>query len=101
MILRAYQKGCLFDAWNEYFDAGKWNEAFEEEGLSIDFYNTRERDFEEILPWDFIDCGVGKNFLKREYERAMAGIVTPDCRTRCSGCGASVFGGGVCVENKD
>ena len=101
VILRAYQKGCLFDAWNEYFDAGKWNEAFEEEGLSIDFYNTRERDFEEILPWDFIDCGVGKNFLKREYERAMAGIVTPDCRTRCSGCGASVFGGGVCVENKD
>ena len=99
VILRAYQKGCLFDSWNEYFDHQKWLEAFAQEGISLDFYTTRERSLDEILPWDFIDCGVTKRFLKQEYERAMAGIVTPNCRVRCSGCGAAVFGGGVCFEN--
>ena len=101
VIRRAYEKGCLFDAWDEHFDNEKWMEAFREEGIDIAFYNTRERNMDEIFPWDFIDCGVSKSFLKKEYENALAGIVTPDCRTQCNGCGAAVFGGGVCFENQN
>ncbi|MCI8402452.1 MAG: TIGR03960 family B12-binding radical SAM protein [Lachnospiraceae bacterium] len=101
VILRAYEKGCLFDSWDEHFDNEKWMEAFREEGVSIDFYTTRERSFDEILPWDFIDCGVTRAFLKQEYEKAKEGIVTPNCRARCNGCGAAVFGGGVCFEDKN
>ena len=67
----------------------------------MDFYSVRERDLDELLPWDFIDCGVTKQFLKKEYERALQGIVTPNCREHCNGCGAAVFGGGVCFENKN
>lgn len=99
VIYNAYKKGCLFDSWDEYFDNSKWMAAFEEENVSIDFYNTRERSLDEILPWDFIDCGVTKKFLKKEWERAQAGIVTPNCRQQCNGCGAAVFGGGVCFED--
>lgn len=101
VILRAYQNGCLFDAWDEYFDNAKWINAFDEEGVNIDFYTTRERSLDEVLPWDFIDCGVTKSFLKKEYERAMAGVVTPNCRMQCNGCGAASFGGGVCFEDKN
>lgn len=71
-------------------------EAFQECGVSIDFYNLRTRSTDEILPWDFIDCGVSKSFLKREWERAQRGEVTPNCRQQCSGCGAAQFQGGVC-----
>ena len=101
VIYRAYQKGCLFDAWDEYFDNSRWMDAFAEEGVDMDFYSIRERDLDELLPWDFIDCGVTKQFLKKEYERALQGIVTPNCREHCNGCGAAVFGGGVCFENKN
>ena len=101
VIYRAYRKGCIFDAWDEYFSNEKWMEAFAEEGVDMDFYNVRERDLDELLPWDFIDCGVTKQFLKKEYERALQGIVTPNCREQCNGCGAAVFGGGVCFENKN
>ena len=101
VICRAYQKGCLFDAWDEYFDNSRWMDAFAEEGVDMDFYSIRERDLDELLPWDFIDCGVTKQFLKKEYERALQGIVTPNCREHCNGCGAAVFGGGVCFENKN
>ncbi len=101
VILRAYQKGCLYDAWSESFRNDLWMEAFEEEGIDIDFYNLRERDLDEILPWDFIDAGVTKEFLKREWKRAFAEQVTPNCRMACSGCGAKVFGGGVCYEDKN
>lgn len=100
VILRAYQKGCLYDAWSETFNYKKWMEAFAETGLDLDFYTTRMRDLDEILPWDFIDVGVTKEFLKREWKRAMEGTVTPNCRASCSGCGAKVFGGGVCYEDK-
>lgn len=101
VILRAYEKGCLYDAWSESFRNDLWMEAFEETGVDIDFYNLRERDLDEILPWDFIDAGVTKEFLKREWKRAMEETVTPNCRMACSGCGAKVFGGGVCYEDKN
>ena len=70
VLLKAYEKGCLFDAWSEFFDNQKWMEAFEECGVSIDFYNLRVREMDEVLPWDFIDCGVSKSFLMREWQRA-------------------------------
>ncbi|NLZ81863.1 MAG: TIGR03960 family B12-binding radical SAM protein [Clostridiales bacterium] len=98
-LVCAYEKGCLYDAWSESFHNDKWMEAFEETGIDINFYNTRERDLEEILPWDFIDIGVTKQFLQRELKRAKEGKVTPNCRQACSKCGAQVFGGGVCFEN--
>lgn len=101
VLLKAYEKGCLFDAWSEFFDNRKWMEAFEECGVSIDFYNLRARKTDEILPWDFIDCGVSKSFLMREWQRARKGEVTANCRMQCSGCGASQFGGGVCLEHQN
>lgn len=101
VILNAYKKGCIYDAWGEYFDYDKWLDAFAEEGLSIDFYTTRERDTEELLPWDFINIGVTKQFLKREWQRAKEETVTPNCRMQCSGCGAMIYKGGVCVEDKN
>lgn len=101
VILNAYRKGCIYDAWGEYFDYDKWLAAFDEEGLAIEFYTTRERDTEELLPWDFINIGVTKQFLKREWQRAKEETVTPNCRMQCSGCGAMIYKGGVCVENKN
>lgn len=98
-ILSAYQKGCIYDAWSEFFKNDKWMEAMEENGLSVEFYTTRPRDLDEVFPWDFIDTGVTKEFLKREWKRAMGEKVTPNCREACANCGVKVFGGGVCYEN--
>ena len=99
VILDAYKSGCVFDAWNEYFHYDKWLEAFDKNGLSIEFYNERERSTDEILPWDFIDIGVTKAFLKREWERAKKGEITPNCKEKCQGCGAAVYGSGkFCFE---
>lgn len=99
VILDAYKSGCVFDAWNEYFHYDKWLDAFDKNGLSIAFYNERERSTDEILPWDFIDIGVTKAFLKREWERAQKGEVTPNCKEKCQGCGAAVYGSGkFCFE---
>jgi radical SAM superfamily enzyme YgiQ (UPF0313 family) len=98
-IYDAYQAGCLFDSWTEFFDYDKWMEAFSNNKIDVDFYTTRKRSLDEIFPWDFIDTGVTKAFLKREWERAMRGEVTPNCRQNCNGCGAAQFGGGVCYEN--
>ncbi len=100
-LLSAYEKGCLFDSWSDYFKNDLWLEAFAENHISIDFYNNRIRDLDELLPWDFIDVGVTKEFLKREWAHAMAAEVTPNCRAACSGCGAKQFGGGVCYENQN
>ena len=100
-ILRAYEKGCLFDAWSDMFDNEKWMEAFEETGIDPDFYTMRERSFDEIFPWDFIDAGVTKEFLKREYQNALAEKVTKNCRMQCNGCGAGKYQGGVCIENQN
>ncbi len=98
VIERAYQSGCMYDAWSEYFHYDIWLEALEAEGLSLEFYTAREREKDELLPWDFIDVGVRRDFLWQEYERSKEGIVTPNCREKCAGCGARVFGGGVCYE---
>ncbi|MEE1196595.1 MAG: TIGR03960 family B12-binding radical SAM protein, partial [Lachnospiraceae bacterium] len=96
VIEAVYKKGCIFDAWSEYFHMDTWMNTFEELDMDPDFYTMRERSTDEILPWDFIDAGVSKKFLIREWERAMNETVTPNCRAKCSGCGAGVFGGGVC-----
>ncbi len=99
VILHVYEHGGVFDAWSDYFDYGRWLNAFDACGIDIDFYNTRERGEDEIFPWDFIDVGVSREFLLREWRAAMAGDVTPNCRARCSGCGAKQYGGGVCYED--
>ena len=98
-IQYVYEHGGYFDAWNEYFDYNRWLDAFKATGIDPDFYTMRERDVEEVLPWDFIDVGVSKEFLKREWKTALGETVTPNCRMRCSGCGAKQFKGGVCYEN--
>ncbi len=100
-IEKAYSMGCIYDAWSENFSYETWLKAFEETGLDIAFYNERERGQEELFPWDFIDIGVTKAFLRREWDRAMKAEVTPNCRQKCSGCGVGVFGGGVCIEGKN
>ncbi len=98
VIQKAYEKGARFDAWSESFRYDLWKEAFQETGIDPDFYTLRERSTEEILPWDFIDTGVSKEFLKREWELAKKEAVTPNCRQKCSGCGIRKYGGGVCYE---
>ncbi len=100
-ILQAYNNGCIYDAWSDSFDNRKWMSAFETTGLDVSFYTTREKDLDEILPWDFIDTGVTKEFLKREWKNAISEKVTKNCREVCSGCGATVFNGGVCLEDKN
>ncbi|MBE5960948.1 MAG: TIGR03960 family B12-binding radical SAM protein, partial [Lachnospiraceae bacterium] len=97
-IYDAYKAGCIYDAWSEYFKYDVWLDVFEKNGVDIDFYTTRERSEDEIFPWDFIDIGVTKKFLYREYMQAKEEKVTPNCRQKCSGCGAMKFDGGVCVE---
>lgn len=101
VIERAYKKGCIFDAWSEYYKNDVWLKTFAECGIDIGFYTTRERSLDEIFPWDFIDCGVTKDFLKREWKKAMAQTGSPNCRIQCQGCGANRFGGGVCYEAKE
>ncbi len=101
VIEEAYRNGALYDAWSESFRNDIWMKAFETCGVDIDFYTTRERSLDEQFPWDFIDTGVSKEFLKREWNNAVNGTVTPNCRERCSGCGVRRFGGGVCFEDQD
>lgn len=101
VILKAYEKGALYDAWSESFHYDIWKEAFRETGVDIEFYTLRERSTDEILPWDFIDAGVTKKFLIREWEQAKAETVTPNCRQKCSGCGVLKYKGGVCCESKN
>lgn len=100
VIEKAYQRGCIFDAWTDYFKPDVWEELLDECGVDRYFYNYRERDKDEIFPWDFIDIGVSKKFMWREYENAKAEKVTPNCRAKCSGCGAARFGTGVCMESR-
>ena len=101
VIEEAYRLGCLYDSWTETFDNEKWMQAFENTGIDPEFYTLRERETSELLPWDFIEIGVTKKFLEREWQRAKEGVVTPNCRESCSGCGAATFGGGVCYESKN
>lgn len=98
-IKYVYEHGGFYDAWAEYFDYDRWLEAFKECGIDPDFYTKRLRADDEVFPWDFIDAGVTKEFMLREWKTALGETVTPNCRMRCSGCGARQYGGGVCFEN--
>lgn len=98
VILRAYESGCTYDAWSEFFRYENWVEAFQECHVDMDFYIKRERGEDELFPWDFIDIGVTKDFLLREYHNAKEETVTPNCRAKCAGCGAGKFACGVCAS---
>ena len=99
LILSVYEKGGIYDAWSECFKKELWDGAIAENNIDVDFYVTRARNDDEIFPWDFIDTGVTKKFLLREWHNAQNEKVTPNCRMQCSGCGAASFGGGICYEN--
>ncbi|MBQ5376067.1 MAG: B12-binding domain-containing radical SAM protein, partial [Lachnospiraceae bacterium] len=98
VILDAYRHGAIFDAWGEYYKNDLWMESFERCGVNPDFYTVRLRPDDEIFPWDMLGCGVSKEFLLREWKKANAETVSPNCRMACSGCGAAKFGCGVCIE---
>lgn len=98
VILEVYKNGGYFDAWSEFFDFNKWLDAFASCGIDPDFYTKRPRELDEVFPWDFIDIGVTKEFMIREWKTALSETVTPNCRMRCSGCGAKQFNGGVCYD---
>ncbi|MBQ7925901.1 MAG: TIGR03960 family B12-binding radical SAM protein [Lachnospiraceae bacterium] len=100
VIRRVYEKGCFYDAWSEYFKNDVWIDTIEECGLTADFYTTRERSLEEIFPWDFIDAGITKDFLKREWLKAQKETISENCKLKCQGCGANRFGGGICFEER-
>ncbi len=99
VVRRAYESGCIFDAWSEHFRYEKWVKAFEECGLEMEFYTARERGEDELFPWDFIDIGVTKDFLFDEYKKSKAQETTQNCRVKCAGCGAARFKCGICVED--
>ena len=99
VIQHVYEHGGMFDAWSEFYDNQLWLNAFKDTGVDPDFYTTRPRSEEEVFPWDYIDIGVTKDFLLREWHQSQAEVVTPNCRQQCTGCGAATFKGGVCYEN--
>ena len=92
----AWRKGAKLDAWEEYFSLDRWLEAFDECGLDPHFYANRVREKDEVMPWSMISSGVTEDYLWREHEKAYEGVTTPDCRTRCNGCGANHLVGGKC-----
>ncbi len=96
VLENVWRKGGHLDAWEEYFSLERWMEAFDECGVDPAFYAYRRREKDEIMPWDMISSGVTKEYLWREHENAVAGVTTPDCRTRCNGCGANKLVGGKC-----
>ena len=95
-IYYAYKNGCLFDAWTEEYKHDVWMEAFEKYGAGLDFYIFRERNVDEILPWDILDIGVNKSYLVREWENARNEKVTENCKDKCAGCGAFTYKCGIC-----
>lgn len=97
-IKRAFELGCKFDSWGEFFDYEKWMQAFKETGIDPKYYSERQIVLEETLPWDHINILVNKEFFKREYHNAINEKVTPNCRQKCAGCGVAKCGIGVCVE---
>ena len=96
LIEAAYRNGALFDSWTDTFNSDAWKAAFEETGIDPYFYTARERSEDELFPWDFIDIGVTKEFLKKEWKKSQEAVTTVNCREGCSGCGARCFGGGIC-----
>lgn len=99
LILEAFNQGARMDGWTEYFDLGAWTQALELCGTDVDFYAYRERDYDEILPWDFVDIGVKKDYLIKENELARQGVTTRDCRDGCTLCGINeTYGRGICFN---
>ena len=99
VLIKAFEKGCKFDGWSEYFKFDAWMEALKECNVDGDFYAYRERSYDEILPWDFIDIGVNRSYLVRENEKAKKVELTQNCRKGCTGCGINVnFKEGKCFE---
>lgn len=98
VLVEAQKRGIKFDGWAEHFDFEKWMQIFDDLGIDPDFYAVRKREYNEVLPWDHIDIGISKNFLINESKKAHEGITTPQCREKCSGCGASKFGGDICAK---
>lgn len=96
VVEEAYRLGALYDSWSDRFNNDIWLQAFENTGIDYEFYTLRKRELDEILPWDFIDIGVSKAFLKREWEAACDSRVSPNCRQACLACGAKRFNSGVC-----
>ena len=98
-LIKAFEKGAKFDGWSEYFRMDIWNEAMAECNIDPEFYVYRERSYDEILPWDFIDIGVNRKYLERENEKAKVAATTRNCREGCTGCGINVnFKEGKCFE---
>ncbi len=100
VLEKAAEFGLRFDGWDDCFDFERWMEAFQACGLDPAFYANRVRDFEEVFPWDQLDYGIRKDFLLEECRRAYAAQTTPNCREICSGCGASCYKGGICVDKR-
>ena len=99
VLIKAFEKGAKFDGWSEYFNMEIWNEAMEECNLDSEFYVYREREYDEILPWDFIDIGVNRKYIERENEKAKKAELTKNCLEGCTGCGINVnFKEGKCFE---
>ena len=92
-LMLAAKEGVVFDAWDECFDYDRWMDIFERTGIDPAFYANRRFGLEECLPWDVIDCGVTKQYLRLEHDRAYQNITTPSCAENCNGCGANKLGG--------
>lgn len=99
-ILSAWENGCKFDSWSEHFCIEKWRRAFEENGLDMDFYASRKRSYEEVMPWEHIDYCVSKSFLIRENKKAHLAQTTEHCRKKCAGCGVNKEIGGACFDDE-
>ena len=99
-VLAAYKAGAIFDGWNEGFDYDRWMQAFTDSGVDSGFYALRDRGPDEAEPWDVVDYGVRKQFLRREYEKAMNAVTTPNCREQCSGCGVNLLTGRECFAER-
>lgn len=100
VIIKAHEKGCKFDGWDECFDLDKWLEAFKECGINPEFYANRMREYTEVFPWDHLDYAISKDFLIKQNELAKKAQTTEHCRKKCALCGANVFGEGVCFEKR-
>lgn len=98
VLYAAWKSGCKFDGWDDQFDIDKWLDAFKKAGLDTSFYANRQREYDEILPWDHIDCGVSKKFFIEQDMLAKSAQTTPNCREKCANCGAASFKCGVCVK---
>lgn len=99
VLIKAFEKGAKFDGWSEFFNIDIWKEAMEECNLDPDFYVYRERSYDEVLPWDFIDIGVNRKYLQIENEKAKRAELTKNCREGCTGCGIDInFKEGKCFE---